>query len=390
MLDSRVDDNHVRTLNMLKYLKVLFCAALMAVMCGCDVGDAGIGVMGSQGEEVREVVKTLSSWLEPYLYNGGFVQEDDHETIYLRGRVGEVASVFNVIDVVIEVSKEKRSVSFFGLLPTLVPGYSRQNMIELISRGEMAQGLSSAWLVLDDFGHVGCQSRASFDSILQKAEETKSVLVGAVLDKLVMFSPAVAAVEIGCSPIDAMPAIGHNEPFKELLGGRVAGREDDTKYILEKFYNNEVQAVSEDIDPWWKSLSSKECDSKADFIHARMEEVTKDFGGRYDVLPYTLIVRDGMVWSVCVMPDICPIEKRSEVAMELMKINAELSTTLLHMDFETGRIWSCCSLATSALRGEERLPSNDFYEAILKALPVGLIATNSEKISSAFTTDEEN
>lgn len=63
----------------------LFCIGLLAVLCGCE---------SSQDEkEVSAVVKEVSSWVEPYLTNGGLVQEDDHGTIYLRGRIGELASI---------------------------------------------------------------------------------------------------------------------------------------------------------------------------------------------------------------------------------------------------------------------------------------------------------
>lgn len=376
---------------------VLACIGLMAVMCGCAVGDnkAEAQSLGCEldpaEEELRAVVVEVSSWLEPYLINGSITEERDNDTIYLKGRVGEITSIFSTVDITFEVSKEMRRVSSFGFLPTVVQEEQYESMTELISRGEKGYGLSPAWLVLDDAGHIRCQSWASFDSILHNAEETRVNLVGSVLDKLLSFSSAVAAVEIGYAPVDAMPAIGRDEPFQDILGGHHFGKEDDVKYIMEKCYDNdlEVETSSEGIDPWWRSLPSGGCDSRVDFIYARMEEVTKDIGGRYDVLPYTLIVRDGMVWSVCVMPDICPEEKRSKVAMELMKINFELSTTLLHMDFDTGRIWSSYSLATSTIRDEECMPPNDLNEAFLIVSAVKLIADNSDKIYAAFSSKKK-
>lgn len=360
----------------------LFCIGLLAVLCGCE--------SNKDEKEVSAVVKEVSSWVEPYLTNGGLVQEDDHGTIYFRGRVGELASVFNVIDIVMEVSPEKRSVSFFGLLPTLAPEDRYEDMAELISRGEMSQGLSSAWLVLDDFGHVRCQSWASFDSILHNAEETRVTLVGAVLDKLLSFACAVAAIELGHTPEDAMSGIGRVEMFQKTFGGHHFGKEDDVEYILERCYQSASEAAPENKDPWWDILSFNRDGSEASFIHAQMEEVIKDIGGRYDILPYTLIVRDGMVWSVCVMPDICPEEKRGEVVLELMKINFGLSTTLLHMDFDTGRIWSCYQLPVSAIRDNENPIMRDLYEAQMQVAAVLAIAVHSEKIYAAFSSKKEN
>lgn len=374
-----------------KMKSVLSCICLMAMACGCISGNDGVGNKDLQDEEVGTVVKTISSWLEPYLIDGRIVEEydEDDDVVYLMGRVGKVDSIFNVIDFSVEISKGKRSVGFFGVLPTTVSSEQMEDMAELISRGEFEQGLSSAWLVLDDSGHIRCQTWASFDGILHNAEETRVNLIGAAMDKLLSFSNAVAAIELGCVPKDAISAIGQVESFQKAFGGHYFGKEDDVKFILKKYYNSEAELSSENIDSWWKSLSSKEGDSKTDFIQAQMEGVSEEIGGRYDVLPYMLIVRDGMVWSVCVMPDICPIEQRRAVAMELMRINFGLSSALLHMDFDTGKIWCCCSLSISDIRDEKLLPPNDCTEACLKFFPVVVIAVNSEKICATFTSDEE-
>lgn len=140
----------------------LFCIGLLAVLCGCDVGDnkADAQSLGCEldpaEEELRAVVVEVSSWLEPYLINGSITEERDNDTIYLKGRVGEITSIFSTVDITFEVSKEMRRVSSFGFLPTVVQEEQYESMTELISRGEKGYGLSPAWLILDDFGHNRC------------------------------------------------------------------------------------------------------------------------------------------------------------------------------------------------------------------------------------------
>lgn len=344
---------------------------------------------GHQEEEVRKVISAISSWLEPCLMPGGITEERVGDEIYLRGRVGEINSLFSSMDFVAVVQKKNRLVAFFAYIPTVAHKAHYENIAELISRGEMKYGLSSAWLVLDDEGHIRCQSSAVFDSILQNAEETKDVLIRAVFDKLWSFSNAMAAVELGYDPVSAMTAIGSGEPYKETLGGRIVGREDDVKYILENCYNDKEFTKGEG-DSWVNKLAAKEDAQKVGFIEARIEDVSVEIGGRYDVLPYTLIVRDGMIWSVCVMPDICPEEKRREVAMELMRINFGASATLLHMDFDTGKIWSCYQLPVSTIRNNENPIMRSFCEMQMKLAAVLSIAADSEKIHAAINSDEEN
>lgn len=372
---------------------------LVAMEQGCAEAEQNLAVLRAfipevdepdhQEEEVRKVIIAISSWLEPCLMKGGITEERAGDEIYLRGRVGEINSIFSSMDFVAVVQKGNRLVTFFAYMPTVAQEEHYENIAELISRGEMEHGLSSAWLVLDDEGHIRCQSSAVFDSILQNAEETKDILVRAVIDKLWAFSNAIAAVEIGYDPVSAMTAIGSGEPYKEILGGRIAGREDDVKYILENCYKDK-EFTKGGGDSWIKKLSAKEDAQIVDFIEAKIEDVSVDIGGRYDVLPYTLIVRDGMIWSVCVMPDICPKEKRREVAMALMKINNGASVTLLHMDFDTGKIWSCYQLPVSAIRNNEDPMMRGFCELQMQSAAVLSIAVDSEKIHAAFTSDEED
>jgi hypothetical protein len=91
-------------------------------------------------------------------------------------------------------------------------------MTEFIFRGEWQYGISTASIVLDDGGEVRCQAWMPFESFSLQPQETKSRLLGAVIDKLLSFSGGVASVLLGGTPAKAAAGIRRMSAFGDLGG----------------------------------------------------------------------------------------------------------------------------------------------------------------------------
>ena len=118
-------------------------------------------------------------------------------------------------------------------------------------------------------------------------------------------------------------------------------------------------------------------------INGHFEDVVRDMGGRYDVLPYSLVVRDGMVWNVCTVPDAVPDEAIDKAADWAMQMNERSKCSFFNIDFDTGKMWSHYGLPVSVLPPSDELPPGNLYGARIKVVPVSNVATHSEDLHLA-------
>lgn len=355
-----------------------------ALMAGCISGN-GTGDTTDANVEAEDIAKTLTSWLEPYQARSEVAMMQDGGTTYLYGSFGALQSVFSTFQMTFAVDAEEREVVCYGYLPTMVPEDRRREMVEFIFRGEWEYGISTASMVLEDDGHVRCQAWTPFESFALQPQETQWRLLGAVVDKLWSFSEGVAAVSVGCDPAEAAANIYRTNAFEGR--GEASEQKDDvaadTQAILGRCFDEDADIIVEEADdPWICTLSGKDGDVKVGIINARFEEVVRDVGGRYDVLPYSLVVRDGMVWNICNVPEVCPDKILNETASILMGMNQQFKYGLFGIDFDTGKIWCHYELPVSVIPDINERPPKNLYCAYIKTIPIQIVAQNSEALHS--------
>ena len=361
-----------------------------ALMAGCISGN-GTGDTTDANVEAENIAKTLTSWLEPYKSSLGITTERDGDSIYVRGRFGALPSVFSTLDIVFLIHVEEREVVCFAYLPTTVSEERRRAMIEFVFRGEWEYGISTASMVVEDDGRIRCQAWSPFESFAQQPKETQWRLMGAVVDKLWSFSEGVAAVSLGVDPATAASEVRRITAFEGLDEAVYLEKaaDADTKTVIEKCFEKDAEISEEEADDeWLNKLSGNGGDVRVGIIRARFEEVVRDIGGKYDLLPYTMIVREGMVWNVCNVPEECPEEMRGEVADLLMKMNYRLKYAQFGMDFETGKIWSHYSVPVSVIPAWDECPPSNLYGAFIKMKTVQSVAENSEVLHSVLGYDD--
>ena len=362
---------------------VIMAAALLA---GCISGN-GTGDTTDANVEAENIAKTVASWLEPYKSSLGIKTERDGDSIYVRGRFGVLPSVFNMLDIVFLIHVEEREVVCFAYLPTTVSEGRRRAMAEFIFRGEWEYGISTASMVMEEGGRVRCQAWSPFESFAHQPRETQWRLMGAIVDKLWSFSEGVAAVSLGVDPAAAASGVKRIAAFEGLdeAAHLEKAADADTKAIIERCFEKDSGITSEESsDEWLNKLSGKGGDVSVGTIMSRFEEVVRDIGGRYDLLPYALIVQEGVVWNVCKVPEECPEEMRGEVAALLMKINEGLKYAQFGMDFDTGKIWSHYAVPVSVIPEWDERPPGNLYGAFIKMKTIQSVAENSEALHSAF------
>ena len=335
--------------------------------------------------EAEDIVTTISSWLEPYQARSEVTTMQDGSTTYLYGSFGALQSVFSTFHITFAVDADEREVMCYGYLPTIVSEGRRREMLEFIFRGEWEYGISTASMVLEEDGRVRCQAWTPVESFAIQPKETQWRLLGAVVDKLWSFSEGVAAVSVGFDPAEAAANIYRTNAF-EGRGAASELKDDvvaDTQAILGRCFDKDADIIVDDVgDPWMRKLSGKDGDVQVGIINARFEEVVRDAGGRYDVLPYSLVVRDGMVWNICNVPEVCLDKILNETASILMRMNQQLKYGLFGMDFDTGKIWCHYELPVPVIPDINEHPPQNLYCAYIKTIPIQIVAENSEELHS--------
>lgn len=352
----------------------------------------------AQSERIKEtgrIVAEVAGWLEPYKSQLGMTIETDDDCTYIYGTFGDLPSIFSVLRITVAVNGDSGFVTLFGYLPTIVPKERRKEMVEFLFRGEAEYGLSASSFVLDDEGRVRCQACLPFDCFKGRSHKAKRRLLASVVDKLWAFSEGVAKVALGEDPKDAAVRIRRTNTFDRMFrDGESEDGDDakaDTKLVLERCFDKDSELTIGNIeDKWLENLSGQNEDDNVGVICAHFENVASDFGGRYDVIPYSFIVKDGMVWNVCRAPEPCPLDKVADVAEFAMKQNLGLMNSLFSVDFETGTVWNHYELPVSVIPEpptEERPPKN-LLVAFMKVVPVVSIARNSEELHSIMSDEE--
>ena len=356
----------------------------VALLSGCISSNLPSDSANAENE-AEDIVRTISSWLEPYQARSEVTTMQDGSTTYLYGSFGALQSVFSTFHITFAVDADEREVMCYGYLPTIVSEDRRREMLEFIFRGEWEYGISTASMVLEDDGHVRCQAWTPFESFALQPQETQWRLLGAVVDKLWSFSEGVAAVSVGFDPAEAAANIYRTNAFEGR--GEASEQKDDvaadTQAILGRCFDEDADIIVEEADdPWICTLSGKDGDVKVGIINARFEEVVRDVGGRYDVLPYSLVVRDGMVWNICNVPEVCPDKILNETASILMGMNQQFKYGLFGIDFDTGKIWCHYELPVSVIPDINERPPKNLYCAYIKTIPIQIVAQNSEALHS--------
>ena len=337
------------------------------------------------GNEAEEIVSTISSWLEPYRTQFEVTKVQDGGTTYLYGSFGVLPSVFSTLHIVFAVDAEEREVVCYGYLPTMVPEDRRREMIEFIFRGEWEYGISPASIVLDEDGRVRCQAWTPFESFSIQPKETQWRLLGAVVDKLWSFSEGVAAVSVGIDPVEATASIYRTNAFegRDEASERSNDVAADTQAVLGRCFEEDSDIIADDdCDPWIRKLSGEDEGVDVGIIHSRFEEVVRDIGGKYDVLSYSLVVRDGMVWNICNVPEVCPDKILNETASVLMGMNQQFKYGLFGIDFDTGKIWCHYELPISVIPDINEHRLENLYCVHIRTVPIQIIAHNSEALNS--------
>ena len=379
-----------RVYDVAKTVQMTGCRAFVlsaVLLSGCISGSSNSGDVNAEAE-AEDIVKTISSWLEPYKGELGAKVQRDGASTYIYSTFGTFPSVFNRFHLTFVVDAEEREVQCYGYLPTIVPEDRRREMAEFIFRGEWEYGISTASMVLEEDGSVRCQAWVPFESFALQLKETEWRLMGAVVEKLWSFSEGVADVALGGHPMAAAGEVKRIAFFEGEVGaaGRENSAEDDTKIVLERCFGEDHEIeVSDSKDEWLETLAGRCGDEHVGIIKAKIEDIARSIGGRYDVLPYSLVVKKGMVWNVCNVPEECPSEMIRDVADALMKINQGLKYAMFGIDFNTGRVWSHYAVPVSVITGGDENPRRNLYAALILMKTVQSVAQNSEVVHSAMT-----
>lgn len=370
--------------------KIVFRTFILSavLLSGCISGSSDCGDANAEAE-ARAIVNTIYSWLEPYKGELGINERRYGATTYLYGSFGDLPSVFSRFNLTFAIDEEERQVLCFGYLPTTVPEDRRREMIEFIFRGEWEYGLSTATMVLDEDGNVRCQAWLPFESFTIHSKESQWRLIGAVVDKLWSFSNGVAGVALGVDPVTAAYGIKRINCFEGMEEAAMLEKaaDVDTNLVIERCFDQDDEITTEiSNDKWLYALSGCGGDVSVGIIKAKFQDVAQAAGGPYDVLPYSLVVKEGMVWNVCTVPDECPNAIIGDVAGALMKINEGRKHGMFGIDFDTGKIWCHYAVPVSVIPSRDEDPPRNLYAALIKVNTLYNIAKFSEALQPPITS----
>ena len=362
-----------------------------ALLAGC-IWNNGTRGAADANAEADCIVETITAWLEPYQNRSRMAVNRDGDDIYMYGSFGSLLSIFSTYGITVAIYGKDREVSFIGRLPTVVPKERRAAMLEFLFRGEVEYGVSPASMILEEDGCIRCQAWMPFESFVRQPKETKWRLMGSVIDKLWSFAEGVALVALGGDPEEAVGKLSRITNFE---GGEEAealreSADADTKAILERCFDKDAEVKMENSgDAWLDRYSQVGRGARVGIINARFEGLVNDIGGRYDVLPYSLVVREGMVWNVCNVPEEAPDCIIGTVADILMRKNESRKYSLYGVDFDTGRIWCHYALPVAVIpECDTDTPRNlyggNIYDVRIKTQPIFSISRDSEELHSAM------
>ena len=242
-------------------------------------------------------------------------------------------------------------------------------------------------MVLDEDGNVRCQAWLPFESFTIHSKESQWRLIGAVVDKLWSFSNGVAGVALGVDPVTVAYGIKRINCFEGMEEAAMLEKaaDVDTNLVIERCFDQDDEITTEiSNDKWLYALSGCGGDVSVGIIKAKFQDVAQAAGGPYDVLPYSLVVKEGMVWNVCTVPDECPNAIIGDVAGALMKINEGRKHGMFGIDFDTGKIWCHYAVPVSVIPSRDEDPPRNLYAALIKVNTVYNIAKFSEALQSAM------
>ena len=369
--------------------KGILIATLWSAICVAGDLPNGNQILHSSAStnEAERIAAEIAGWLEPYRGRIGMVVNRDGDDIYMYGSFGSLQSIFSTYNITVAIYGKDKEVSFIGRLPTVVPKERRREMIEFIFRGEVEYGISPASMILEEDGRIRCQAWMPFESFTLQPKETKWRLMGSVIDKLWSFSEGVASVALGGDPEDGAGKIRRMRNFEEGEEAEAFRKsaDADTKAILKRCFDKDAEVKMENSgDTWLDRYSGVGRGVRVGAINARFEDLARDIGSRYDVLPYSLVVKEGLVWNVCNVPEIVPAVIVGKIADFLMRMNENLKYSLYGIDFDTGRIWCQYALPVAVIPESDTDTPRNLYGVLIKTQPVFSVAQNSEELHSAM------
>ena len=361
------------------------------MLAGCLMGVTPEKDAKATNTETETIINAVETWFKPYQTRFGLKRIKDADTTHILGNFGILPTIFNTFSIAVSIDSDRQEVLFVGYLPTTIPPERRQDMIEFLFRGEEKYGLSTASMVLDNEGSLSCQAWMPFESFTLQPEETTWRLMGAVIDKLLAFSNGTAMVALGGNPAEAAATIKRKSAFDNSCKSEALrmAADADSKIVLERCFDENANITDASDDLSWKDKFFRGNENvKVGIIHAHFEDIIDAFGGVYDELKYSFVVKEGMVWNVCEIPETIPKDKIHEVADLLMRLNEGFRRTIFGVDFDMGKIWCQYALPVASLPGCDENPPRNSYAMYIKLIPIHMIAQNSKALHSIIAGKE--
>lgn len=370
------------------FVRMMAAAVCCAAVVGCVSNDgesdaaAAVGPTDADASTIEaavpeKIVSIVTEWLKTYQAGIPFDVENEGKDVYIRGVVGRFPSHFSKYDIVINLSAGDGEAYCYGYLPTSVPDERRADVIEFLFRAECAYGLSPATFVLTDDGLVRCQAWCPFSELEKAPEKAMPKLAGSVMEKLFSCSRVIGQVLLNVAEPNIAEVVRPAGIFKH----DPADNKADTATILKTCFADSEYVTSNSAGDWFVGRFGGG-DDTVGFINAHLEGVKKDLGGLFDKLPYTLVVKDGTVCNICLLPIDIPDDRLAAVADAAMRLNQSLKSGLFCVDFENRKLWCRYSIPVSALTDDPGSKKTNFNLVAIKVMSAAGIARNSEAFSA--------
>lgn len=343
-------------------------------------------------EPTREekLTETIDVWLAGTGAKCGFKVEQIEGDTYIRATLGNFPGLFCKYDFTFVLSPEDHEVLCYGFLPTLVPDERRTEVAGFLCRAESELGLSPAMLVLDDNGTIRCQSWATYSMFDADPDGTMRHLVEPILTRLDYCSRKIGPVLIGCTEYPR-PGEGEAKPVEPKDDGGAAAR--DLQTLLDLLYDEETDEISvgDKGDDWVSRRFGSRTGMPTQYIETNMHGIREYFDAQCDKIGYMLVIREGYVWNISMLPVDIPAERLAAVADLAMRLNSGVKYSLVYVDFDERKVWCqyCVpmSLLRRAQKGEDE--QADWHCLLLQTSPVLAIANAARRITSLIETGED-
>lgn len=354
---------------------------MATLLVGCTIEDVVRPTEHIDSEQCEDqIVSHITEFMERYSLKAGMRQERDDECIYIRGTMGMFPAVFDSHNMVVCIYPQTEEVVCFGYLPTKVLDDRREEMVEFLFRADCEYGLSPATLVLDDDGNIRCQSWLPFRCFNDKPEMAAKWLVGSVMDKLYACSLGVAEVETGGTGKDSAIGIEPAEFMWSCKAEVQSDKQKDVNVVLETCFSDNEWNISKCSGEWPASLCCKDGDDDVDFINASISGFQEFYGGAYDELHYTLVVKNGFVWNLCALPVDIPLSRLRELAKYAMSKNAGLKGLSFGIDFKNRKLWCQYGLPVCTLGKCKGREKPNILEAYIKTRAPSFISKSAQEL----------